>query len=191
VIWTYATYDTNFNTVQVTNTAYYQAHVFTNLGPATCVGVAIQCLSYGGGWVFAAAYLEAFNPQNPGQNYLGDTGYNYSGYERSFSFTVPVGARFVIVASAPGSAYMPYNYRLKVTGGDCPPPALAIAPAPSTAKVAVSWTTASGGYQLESAPALTPTAFARVTNSPAVLAGQFVVTNAAAGTNRFYRLHRP
>lgn len=192
VSWTTTEWDSNAGDWQtVTNMAYYQAHLFTNAGPSTCVGVALNSEYVFGSGVFAAAYLETFNPENPAQNHLGDLGYRTSAYERSFSFTVPVGARFLVVVNERGGSALPRNYTLRVTGGDCPPPALTIAPAASPNKAAVSWTSASGGYQLESTPALSPAQFTRVTNAPALVDGQFVITNNATGASRFYRLHKP
>ena len=139
----------------------------------------------------AAAYLDAFNPDAPCENYLGDVGQPAGAWHRSFSFDVPVGARFVIVVSMSTENGSPVDYQLLVTGGHCPPPALAIAPDAAPGKVALSASTAAAGYQLETSPALSPPGFTRSTVSPAVVDGQFVVTNTAAGTNRYYRLHRP
>jgi hypothetical protein len=192
VTWDYRTSDTNGNDIIVPYMSYYETHAFTNAGPAMCVGVAFVSwpLTGWGEEAVAVAYLDAFNPNDPTQNHLGDIGYS-GWFERTFSFNVPVGARFVIVVSSATVFDLPTGYTLKVTGGDCPPPALTIAPATSPDKVAVSWTSASGGYQLESTSALSPAQFTRVTNGPALVDGQFVLTNNATGAGRFYRLHKP
>jgi len=177
--------------VEVTNTMYYQTHAFTNTGPATCVSAAISRLLSSWPVLHAAAYLDAFNPDAPCENYLGDVGQPAGAWPRSFSFDVPVGAQFIIVVSMSTENRSPVDYQLLVTGGDCPPPDLAITPDAAPGKVAVSWSTAAAGYQLETSPALSPPGFTRSTVSPAVVDGQFVVTNTAAGTSRYYRLHRP
>ncbi len=177
--------------VEVTNATYYQTHTFTNTGPATCVSAAISTLLPSWPVLYAAAYLDAFNPDAPCQNHLGDIGQTAGSAARSFSFEVPVGARFVIVVSMSTKIQVPTDYQLTVSGGDCPLPDLVIAPDAAPGKVAVSWSTAAAGYQLETSPGLSPPGFARSTVSPAVVEGRFVVTNTAAGTNRYYRLHRP
>lgn len=177
--------------VEVTNTMYYQTHAFTNTGPATCASAAVSAPSSSWPSLYAAAYLGAFNPDAPCENYLGDVGQPAGAWHRSFSFDVPVGARFVLVVSMSTKNRSPIDYQLLVTGGNCPPAALAIAPDAAPGKVAVSWSTAAAGYQLETSPAPSPPGFTRSTLSPAVVDGQFVVTNTAAGTSRYYRLHRP
>jgi len=72
-------------------------------GRATCVGLALRSADSWASSLFAAAYLEAFNPANPSQDYLGDLGNGVKGSEKSFSVAVPVGARFVVTNQATGA----------------------------------------------------------------------------------------
>jgi hypothetical protein len=82
------------------------------------------------------------------------------------------------------------NYTVVVTS-DCPAPALNISPI-SANRVALDWTTAAGGYLLETTNSLPGTAaWQGVTNDPIVINSRFHVTNSIIGTNRFYRLHKP
>ena len=78
-----------------------------------------------------------------------------------------------------------------MTSGDCRP-ALNISALPGN-KALLDWTTAVPGYGLVS----TYTRVRGVTNRspvttvPAVINSRFSVTNAVAGTNRFFRLRKP
>lgn len=55
----------------------------------------------------------------------------------------------------------------------------------------VSWTTNATGFTLLSTLNLTPpVTWLDVTNPPAVLGGQFTVTNAGSGGAQFFRLSR-
>ena len=68
--------------------------------------------------LFAAAYLDGFNPNEIGSNYLGDSGDGPGpGGEVSFSFNVPRGRSFVIVVHEINPEGGPAcEYKLSVSG---------------------------------------------------------------------------
>lgn len=56
----------------------------------------------------------------------------------------------------------------------------------------LSWPTNAVGFALQSTPSLTPpVTWMDVTNPPAVVGGQFTVTNTPSGGTQFFRLRRP
>jgi hypothetical protein len=56
--------------------------------------------------------------------------------------------------------------------------------------IALSWSLAAAGYQLQSASSLlAPVAWVNVTNSPATNGNQFVLSLPSSGTQRYFRLH--
>jgi hypothetical protein len=146
-----------------------------------------------GGDLFSAAYIDSFSPTNLCNNYLADSGDStldavaYNG-QRTYSFSVAANAVFVVTVN--GIYGSGGSYELSVTGGSCQPK-LNINPA-GAGHVALSWTTAAGGYQLESTNRLGAPApvWPSVANPPVVVGGKFVVTNSIA-TNQFYRLRKP
>src|SRR5204863_188450 len=75
---------------------HYDAYTFTNStgGPA-CVTVDLNTTCTGTNFIFSAAYLGTFDPANICTNWLADSGLSPNP-TRSYSFTVPAGARFVI-----------------------------------------------------------------------------------------------
>jgi len=54
--------------------------------------------------------------------------------------------------------------------------------------VLIVWPSTSTGYSLQSTPALLPASWTLVTNTPAQVGSEYVVTNTLASSNRFYRL---
>lgn len=165
---------------------HYDTFTFTNTGPNTCVNVGLDTAC---GSLFAAAYIDNFDTNSLCLNYLADIGAFTPG-KSSFSFSVPLGATFVVVVYA-DTGVSCGSYQLAVSGLPCPPPTLAIDPAVAPQDVRVNWTTAAGGFNLEATPSLSPTSWATVTNEPLVNAGRYNVTNSSPPTNRFYRLHKP
>jgi len=57
-----------------------------------------------------------------------------------------------------------------------------------TNQVLIVWPSTSTGYSLQSTPALWPASWTLVTNTPAQVGSEYVVTNTLASSNRFYRL---
>jgi hypothetical protein len=84
---------------------------------STCITVSITSACTGVR-LFAAAYVDRFDPNDVGANYLGDSGDGPSGsIDASFTFSVPAGRSFVIVVHElnPGGA-IGCSYDLKISG---------------------------------------------------------------------------
>jgi len=84
------------------------------------------------------------------------------------------------------------QYRLTVSGGSCRP-VLNIAAAPAN-KAHLDWTTAAGGYLLESTNVLVNGGlplWGAVSNTPIVFGGRYHVTNNVTSSNVFYHLSKP
>ncbi len=75
----------------------YDAHPFTNTAAtAQCVTATLNTACANTNQVYAAAYLGSFNPANPCQNWIADSG-NSPNPNAGFSFNVPAGATAVVV----------------------------------------------------------------------------------------------
>lgn len=82
-----------------TTTYNYDQHVLYNNGPSQCVTVNFDPnvgASACGTNAHASAYLNSYDPNNQGANFLGDVG---SSETQPFSFSVPSGARVVLVVT--------------------------------------------------------------------------------------------
>ncbi|HXC97717.1 MAG TPA: autotransporter-associated beta strand repeat-containing protein [Verrucomicrobiae bacterium] len=168
----------------------YDAYTFTNTSASeACVTVVLTA----GCDVQAGVYLNSFNPAEIATNYLADSGSSTGGgaAPQSCSASIPPGATFVVTVNEVSSGAGCSGYNLQVSGLPCPPPTLNIQTVvPNQARL--YWSTAAGGYLLESETNATAGAWATVTNEPIVNGGNYNVTNSAAlPTNRFYRLHMP
>jgi Proprotein convertase P-domain len=169
----------------------YTAHTFTNATTnALCVTAALNSSCGGAAALFAAAYQSSFDPMNICSNYLADIG-DLAAPFGWFSFTVPAETAFVVVVHAFSADANCPAYELKVTGLLCPQPALNVTRLPAANGVKLFWSTAHGGYDLEATPALSPAGFVPLTNMPVVVNGDYTVTNATSGSDRFYRLRKP
>jgi len=139
----------------------------------------------------SVAYLGAFDPNDRCTNYLADSGastqFSFPVQPISYSFHAASNAVFVVTVNGVFGGQGPYQ--LDVTGGDCRP-VLNITNVP-TANVRLDWPTWAGGYKLEGTPALTAPSWSTVASDPVVTSGRYAVTNSAAATNKFYRLHKP
>ena len=166
----------------------YDAHTFRNGPSDACITVT---LTAPGTDLMSVAYLGAFDPNDHCTNYLADSGdstaLEFPIHPISYSINVASNAVFVVTVNGVDGARGPYQ--LSVTGGDCRP-ALNITSVP-TSNVRLDWPTWAGGYNLEGTPALTAPSWSTVTNSPVVTGGRYAVTNSAATSNKFYRLHKP
>jgi autotransporter-associated beta strand protein len=143
--------------------------------------------------MLATAYLGSYDPMNSDKciNYLADGGniIQVSNPTQTFSFNVASNATFIVNLIASTTLTAPY--KLTVTGGDCRP-VLNVTPV-AAQTVQLDWTTAAAGFGLESTNNLGggSTNWPPVTNVPVVINSRFMVTNNAASSNQFYRLHKP
>jgi subtilisin-like proprotein convertase family protein len=170
-----------------TGTRRYDVYPFLNGPSNACITVALRAECE----LLSAAYLESYDPTSLCVRYLADRGLGTVQEPLlDYSFAVPADAQFVVVVSqVETNAFCPYT--LAVTGGSCLP-SLDIARA-GTNRVVLAWPSFAPDYRLESAPRLGEAAsvFQAETVSPVVRDGWYQVTNLLAGTNRFYRLHKP
>ena len=144
--------------------------------------------------MLATVYLGSYDPMNSDKciNYLADGGNVIqvpSNPTQTFSFMVASNATFIVNIIASSTLTAPY--KLTVTGGDCRP-MLNVTPV-GAQNVQLDWTTAAAGFGLESTNTLGGggTNWPPVTNVPVVVNSRFMVTNNAATSNQFYRLHKP
>lgn len=169
---------------------YYDAYTFRNGPSDACIDVTLTAPTAD---LFSSSFLNTFNPTNSAATYLGDSGSatldGIGTTAVNYSFHVAANAVFIVTVNGIGGDFGPYA--LQVTGGSCQP-VLNITPAGSN-NVAVSWSTAAGGYLLESTNRLgQPAAAWQTVNPPPVVVGtNYVVTNSATGADQFYRLRKP
>ncbi len=69
---------------------------------------------------------------------------------------------------------------------------VSLTPRPSGNEMILSWPTDAAGFTLQSTLNLTPpVTWIDWTNPPAVIGGQFTVTNTTSGGAQFFRLRKP
>jgi len=171
----------------------YLTHTFTNSTTNelcltaqlrfACPGAPTNALS-------AIAYLGTNDYHGSCVNYLGDTGADGT---QPFSFRVPAGTNFLILVSARATNLVCPNYTLELIGLLCPPPRLHVAKGITPDKVFVQWSTASPGFSLQVTNGLRasgPNAFTNLNAVPAIVAGQYTVTNPTSSARQFFRLAR-
>ena len=80
---------------------HYDAYTFTNTtGSTQCVTVGVNTDCQGSNFIFTAAYLGTFDPNNICANWIGDEGSSpIPGDPTPFSFTIEDGQTFVLVVS--------------------------------------------------------------------------------------------
>ncbi|MFL5732805.1 MAG: S-layer homology domain-containing protein, partial [Chloroflexia bacterium] len=101
---------------------HYDSYTLTNEGPSpACITINVDAgTCTGSHYIFVAAYLGAYDPTNLCENYIADIGSSPQP-DGSFSFTVPGGRDFTIVAyeSMPNGGCP--EYHMSVSGlPDCP-----------------------------------------------------------------------
>jgi hypothetical protein len=97
---------------------YGRPTVGSRLAHPVCITITLNASGCGGGKVlFGAAYLDTYNPADPLENHLGDTGSGTTG-TRPFSFNIPAGGLFALVVSerAMGGTCTSYGYRAESEG---------------------------------------------------------------------------
>lgn len=98
----------------------YDKYTFSNTTSSVqCATVTLSTSCAGTQFIYAAAYLGSFNPDNLCQNWLADSG-DSPNPNISFSFNVPAGATVVIVVHALDPAAVCPSYNLEVSN-ICPP----------------------------------------------------------------------
>jgi autotransporter-associated beta strand protein len=168
---------------------HFEAYPFYNGASNACVTVTFAEPN-GGCDLFSAAYLGSFNPNNLGQNYLGDGGNSTAGSgSESYSFNMPSNSVFVVTVAEVDSGVCDAPYTLSVTGGDCRPVLTATSASPQ--QVQIGWPTIAGGYDLESSVFISPKNWTAVTNQPIATTNLFSVTNTVTPPSKFYRLQEP
>src|SRR3954468_10916558 len=81
---------------------FYDTYSFPNTtGSAQCVTVTIDTACQGTSFVHASAYMNSFDPNNLGTNYLADIGASPDGVTpKTFSFNLPAGQTAVVVVNS-------------------------------------------------------------------------------------------
>lgn len=97
----------------------FNTHTFGSVLGESCITVNFDVGTCGVN-VFAIAYLNQYDPGDQGLNYLGDLG---SSLTQSFSFEVPAGNNFVIVAESVNGP-ITCDYSFTIDFFPCNPPAI-------------------------------------------------------------------
>ena len=148
---------------------HYDAYTFTNnTGATQCVTVDPTTECVGTNYIFVAAYLGSFDPNNICANWIGDSGSSPdpTAPPVTFMFEVPNGQTFVVVVSevTPGAGCPSYMFTVapqSVCGGGGSPTPTATATATATT-TATATATATATHT----PTATPTATATATHTP-------------------------
>lgn len=100
---------------------HFRSYLYNNAQPVeACYKVEVSNISGCERNLFVTTYLNGFNPSNPIENYLADIGGSpANGGTQSYSFFVPPGDDFVVVANDVDPALGCGSYTLKVTRCDC------------------------------------------------------------------------
>jgi hypothetical protein len=144
---------------------HYDAYTFTNTtGGTQCVTVDIDTDCQGNNFIFAAAYLGTFDPNNTCANWIADEGQSpIPGNPTPFSFNIEDGQTFVLVVSeVTANAGCPsYTMTLSgVCGGVTP------TPTPSATPTATATQTPTPSATATQTPTPTPTATVRPIPTP-------------------------
>lgn len=164
-------------------------YVFENGESNACVTVTLVSSSP----FSSAAYSNAFNPDAPCANLIGNLGTVASNrVPRSYSFNCRDRGRFLVTVQEV-LAGVGGDYELSVSGGSCRP-VLGIKPLGAN-QVLLDWSSAASGYCAEGTnvlPGPPGSAWPRLTSDPAVIDGRFRLTNNVSGsTLQFFRLREP
>lgn len=101
---------------------YDEYYYVNNTNAPVCVTVHLTNTCLSGTLLQSAAYLGHFNPNNLGENYLGDVGPGVLN-NSSYSFTVPANSQYVVVVNPLLPLDLCTSYSLQVStasGGVCP-----------------------------------------------------------------------
>ena len=141
---------------------HYDSYTFTNTTGATqCVTVDTDTACTGTNFIFIAAYLGSFDPNNICTNWIGDSGSSPDiGMPAPFSFNVDNGQTFVVVVSevTPNAGCPAYTVTVtpaSICGGG-------VSPTPTATNTPTVTPTAT----VANTPTATPTATATATHTP-------------------------
>jgi hypothetical protein len=97
---------------------HYDAYTFTNMtGSAQCVTVDVNTNCQGSNFIFTAAYLGTFDPNNICANWIADQGQSpLPGSPTPFSFNIDDGQSFVLVVSEVNAGAGCSSYTMNVSG---------------------------------------------------------------------------
>ena len=116
---------------------HYDAYTFTNTSGSTqCVTVGIDTECQGSNFIFTAAYLGTFDPNNICTNWIADEGQSpIPGNATPFSFNIEDGQTFVVVVSEVSANAGCPSYTMTVSGlcsgATTPTPTPSITPTPT------------------------------------------------------------
>jgi hypothetical protein len=142
---------------------HYDSYTFTNTtGSTQCVTIDTNAACTGPRFIFTAAYLGSFDPNNVCTNWIGDSGFSPNP-DIAFQVNVDDGQTLVVVVSNVTAEGTCPAYTLTVTGL-----CSAFTPSPTpTATGSVSASpTATSTATVTATPTVTPTATARATPTP-------------------------
>jgi hypothetical protein len=122
---------------------HYDAYTFTNMtGSAQCVTVDINTDCQGSNFIFTAAYLGTFDPNNICTNWIADEGQSpIPGNAMPFSFNIEDGQTFVLVVSEVTANEGCPSYTMTVSGlcgGVTPTPTATATPKPTPTPTATA-----------------------------------------------------
>jgi hypothetical protein len=162
---------------------HYDAYTFTNnTGATQCVTVDPTTECVGTNYIFVAAYLGSFDPNNICANWIGDSGSSPDPTQPpvTFMFEVPNGQTFVVVVSevTPGAGCPAYMFTVapqSICGGGGSPTPTATATATATAT-----STATATATATHTPTATPTATSTATATATATSSASVTPTATA-----------
>ena len=158
---------------------HYDAYTFTNnTGASQCVTVDPTTQCVGTNYIFVAAYLSSFDPNNICANWIGDSGSSPDPAQPpvTFQFNVDNGQTFVVVVSevTPGGGCPAYTFTVapeSICGGS---------PTPTATPTATETPTATPTATFTATATATPTATATTTASATATATPTATATATA-----------
>jgi hypothetical protein len=143
---------------------HYDSYMFTNTtGSRQCVNIDTNSACIGVRFIFTAAYLESFDPNNICTNWIGDSGFSPDP-DRAFQVNVDNGQTLIVVVSNVTATGTCPDYTLTIAGlcGGTPTPTPTATASPTASETATPTATAT----TTATATATPTATAAATASP-------------------------
>jgi hypothetical protein len=99
---------------------HYDAHTFVNTsGTTVCTTIDTITACRGNNYIFTAAYLDAWDPENICNGWIGDSGFSPDA-QQAFQVEVPAGHNVVVVVSEVIADAGCPGYLMSISGGLCP-----------------------------------------------------------------------